>query len=230
MLFRPGSRASGRSTDVAAASRSGSTGVALIRRNRALSIGLGAVILSSLVSWGAASRIRSPAEVAARTAPPTPSAITVPVEKKVLSSDVVIRGTVRYGAPQSVLLPPSQIRKANPILTSAPQKGKDLTEGSVAFTTSGRPALVLQGAVPAYRDITPGAVGDDVRQLQQALVRLGFRPGRTDGVYDDRTGLAVAAWYLKGGWTPSGPSDEQLQALRAAQTDWFAAESDFLGA
>ncbi|HEV7688121.1 MAG TPA: peptidoglycan-binding domain-containing protein [Acidimicrobiia bacterium] len=147
-----------------------------------------------------------------------------------MSSDVVIRGTVRYGASQSVLLPPSQVRKANPILTSAPQKGKDLTEGSVAFTASGRPALVLQGAVPAYRDITPGAVGDDVRQLQEALVRLGFRPGRTDGVYDDRTGLAVAAWYLKGGWTPSGPSDEQLQALRAAQTDWFAAESDFLGA
>jgi peptidoglycan hydrolase-like protein with peptidoglycan-binding domain len=230
MLFRPGSRVSGRSTDVAAAPRSGSTGVALIRRNRALSIGLGAVILSSLVSWGAASRIRSPAEVAARTAPPTPSAITVPVEKKVLSSDVVIRGTVRYGAPQSVLLPPSSIRKANAILTSAPQKGKDLTEGSVAFTASGRPALVLQGAVPAYRDITPGAVGDDVRQLQGALVRLGFRPGRTDGVYDDRTGLAVAAWYLKGGWTPSGPSDEQLQALRAAQADWFTAESDFLGA
>jgi peptidoglycan hydrolase-like protein with peptidoglycan-binding domain len=230
MLFRPGSRASGRTTDVAAPPRSGSTGVALIRRNRALSIGLGAVILSSLVSWGAASRIRSPAEVAARTAPPAPSAITVPVEKKVLSSDVVIRGTVRYGAPQSVLLAPSSIRKANPILTSAPQKGKDLTEGSVAFTASGRPALVLQGAVPAYRDITPGAVGDDVRQLQEALVRLGFRPGRTDGVYDDRTGLAVAAWYLKGGWTPSGPSDDQLQALRAAQADWFSAESDFLGA
>ena len=230
MLFRPGSRASGRTTDVAAPPRSGSTGVALIRRNRALSIGLGAVILSSLVSWGAASRIRSPAEVAARTAPPAPSAITVPVEKKVLSSDVVIRGTVRYGAPQSVLLAPSSIRKANPILTSAPQKGKDLAEGSVAFTASGRPALVLQGAVPAYRDITPGAVGDDVRQLQEALVRLGFRPGRTDGVYDDRTGLAVAAWYLKGGWAPSGPSDEQLQALRAAQADWFSAESDFLGA
>jgi len=188
------------------------------------------VILSSLVSWGAASRIRSPAEVAARTAPPAPSAITVPVEKKVLSSDVVIRGTVRYGAPQSVLLPPSSIRKGNAILTSAPEKGKDLTEGSVAFTVSGRPALVLQGAVPAYRDIGPGAVGDDVRQLQEALGRLGFRPGRTDGVYDDRTGLAVAAWYLKGGWTPSGPSDEQLQALRAAQADWFSAESDLLGA
>ncbi|MCA1844617.1 MAG: peptidoglycan-binding protein, partial [Actinobacteria bacterium] len=112
----------------------------------------------------------------------------------------------------------------------APEKGKDLGEGSVAFTISGRPAFVLQGAVPAYRDIAPGAVGDDVRQLQEALVRLGFRPGRTDGVYDDRTGLAVAAWYVKGGWLPSGPSEEQLQALRSAQADWFSAESDLITA
>src|SRR4051794_27194753 len=119
MPFRPGTRASGKTTDVAAAARSGG---ALIRKNRALTIGLGAVLASSLVSWGAASRIRSPAEVAARTAPPVPSAITVPVEKKVLSSDVVIRGTVRYGAPQSVLVPPSAIRKGNAILTSAPEK------------------------------------------------------------------------------------------------------------
>ena len=95
-----------------------------------------------------------------------------------LSSDVVVRGTVRYGAPQSVLLPASSIRRGSPILTTAPEKGKDLTEGSVAFTISGRPALVLQGAVPCHRDITPGTVGDDVRQLQEALVRLGFKPGR----------------------------------------------------
>ena len=193
MLYRLGSRGSGKTvTDDAAQPRSGN-GTLVIRKNRALAAGLAAVILSSLVSWVAASRIRSPAEVAARTAPPKASAITVPVEKKVLASDVVARGTVRYGAPQSVLLPGSSIRKGSPILTSAPEKGKDLIEGSVAFTVSGRPALVLQGAVPAHRDITPGTVGEDVRQLQQALGRLGFNPGRTDGVYDNRTELAVAA-------------------------------------
>ncbi|HKN90560.1 MAG TPA: peptidoglycan-binding domain-containing protein, partial [Acidimicrobiia bacterium] len=230
MRFRRVSGETGEGSDNPAGPRPASRGVGLIRKNRALAVGLGAVILSSLISWGAATRIRSPAEVAARTAPPTPSAITVPVERRVLSSDVVVRGTVRYGAPISVLLPASSIRKTNAILTSAPVKGKDLTEGSVAFTVSGRPAFVLQGAVPAYRDIGPGAVGDDVRQLQEALIRLGFKPGRTDGVYDDRTGLAVAAWYLKGGWTPSGPSEEQLAALRSAQADWFSAESDLLGA
>ena len=213
MRFRRVSGETGEGSDNPAGPRRASRGVGLIRKNRALAVGLGAVILSSLIS-----------------APPTPSAITVPVERRVLSSDVVVRGTVRYGAPISVLLPASSIRKTNAILTSAPVKGKDLTEGSVAFTVSGRPAFVLQGAVPAYRDIGPGAVGDDVRQLQEALIRLGFKPGRTDGVYDDRTGLAVAAWYLKGGWTPSGPSEEQLAALRSAQADWFSAESDLLGA
>jgi hypothetical protein len=231
MLYRAVSRRPGESsTDEPAKPRFGAAGGELIRKNRALAIGLGAVILSSLVSWGAASRIRSPAEVAARTAAPKPSAITVPVEKRVLASDVVIRGTVRYGAPQSVLLPASSIRRGSPILTTAPVKGKDLTEGSVAFSISGRPALVLQGAVPAHRDIVPGTVGDDVRQLQEGLGRLGFNPGRKDGVYDHRTELAVAAWYLKGGWTPSGPSEEQLSTLRSAQADWFSAESDLLAA
>ena len=231
MLFRRASGGSGPTdVDKAAGRRLGGAGTQLVGKNRALAIGLAAVIVSSLVSWAAASQIRSPAEVAARTAPPKPSVITVPVEKKVLSSDVVVRGTVRYGAPQSVLLPASSIRRGSPILTTAPQKGKDLTEGSLAFTISGRPALVMQGAVPGHRDITPGTVGDDVRQLQESLGRLGFNPGRTDGIYDDRTGLAVAAWYLKGGWTPIGPSEEQLSALRSAEADSFSAASDLLAA
>ena len=230
MLHRLGSRGSGQKKSDDAAEPRSSNGTLVIRKNRALAAGLAAVILSSLVSWGAASRIRSPAEVAARTAAPKASPITVPVERKVLSSDVVIRGTVRYGAPQLVLLPGSSIRRGSPILTTAPEKGKDLTEGSVAFTISGRPALVLQGAVPSHRDITPGTVGDDVRQLQEALVRLGFKPGRTDGVYDDRTGLAVAAWYLRGGWTPIGPSEEQLSAMRSAEADWFTAATDLVTA
>ena len=230
MLYRLGSRGSGqKEADNAAQPRSGN-GTLVIRKNRALAAGLAAVIVSSLVSWVAASQIRSPAEVAARTAPPKPSAISVPVEKKVLSTEVVARGTVRYGAPQLVLLPASSIRRGSPILTTAPVKGKDLTEGSAAFTVSGRPAIVLQGAVPGHRDITPGTVGEDVRQLQQALGRLGFNPGRSDGVYDHRTELAVAAWYMKRGWTPIGPSEEQLSAMRSAEADWFTAATDVIAA
>lgn len=76
-----------------------------MRRNTTVGIGLAIVVLGSSGAGVAAGRqIRSPAEIAARTAPPVPSLIPVPVEKRTLSSDVVARGTVRYGAPRPVSL------------------------------------------------------------------------------------------------------------------------------
>src|SRR5207244_81786 len=88
------------------------------------------------------------------------------------------------------------------------------------------PVLVLQGAQPAYRDLGPGAAGEDVRQLQAALARLGFDPGALNGVYGASTAGAVAAWYRSAGWTPLGPTDEQLQSLRTAESEEFGARSE----
>jgi len=88
---------------------------------------------------------------------------------------------VRYGSPQTVTLPTSTLKPGSSIVTIAPVKGAALNEGSVALTVSGRPVFVLQGAQPAYRDLGPGAVGDDVRQLQESLARLGFDPGHDSG-------------------------------------------------
>jgi peptidoglycan hydrolase-like protein with peptidoglycan-binding domain len=202
----------------------------LSRRHRALGLSIAAVVLSSALSWAAASRIRSPAEIAASTAPPAPSPISVPVENRVLASDVVVRGTVRYGAGQAVTLPLSALKKAGGLVTTAPVKGADLAEGSIALAVSGRPVFVLAGAQPAHRDMGPGASGEDVRQLEAALARLGFSPGPQDGVYDGQTEAAVAAWYKKAGWAPLSPSEEQLAAVRAADADRHALESERLGA
>jgi peptidoglycan hydrolase-like protein with peptidoglycan-binding domain len=204
--------------------------VQVVRRNRALALGLAAVIAASAVSWAAASRIRSPAEIAARVAPPDASPIAVPVEKRLLSADVVVRGTVRYGAPQDVSLPVSAAKKSSGIITTAAVKGKELNEGGVALTVSGRPVFVLQGAQPAYRDMLPGDRGEDVRQLELALERLGFGPGSPDGTYDGRTASAVAAWYLGAGFSPLGPTEEQLAVLRAEQSESVAAQTEVLAA
>ena len=48
---------------------------------------LALVAVAAVAGWVAGSRIESPAEAAARTAPPTPSPILVPVEERVLSSN-----------------------------------------------------------------------------------------------------------------------------------------------
>jgi peptidoglycan hydrolase-like protein with peptidoglycan-binding domain len=201
-----------------------------VRRNKALAIGLAAIIVAAAIGWYAGRRIQSPAEVAARTAPPALSVISVPVEQQALTSDVVVRGTVRYGSPRAVTLPLSPLKPAVGVVTSAPAQGVTLDEGSVALTVSGRPVVVLQGDQPAYRDLGPGTEGADVRQLEEALARLGFDPGASDGRYDRRTEAAVSRWYRSMGWAPFGPTDDQQSALRSLQADEFGVQSERLNA
>jgi hypothetical protein len=199
-------------------------------RGRTLGIALAVVVATSAASFAIGSRIKSPAEIAARTAAPTASLITAPVEQRTLSADVVVRGTVRYGSPQAVALPASSLKKGSRILTTAPSKGAQLNEGDVAMTTSGRPVFVLQGERPAYRDLTAGVSGDDVRQLQGALTRLGVYHGAVNGAFDQGTASAAAAWYLKAGYAAQGMTDEQIAALRTFQAEQYTADTDVMAA
>src|SRR5690606_15295164 len=93
----------------------------------------------------------------------------------------------------------------------------ELAEGDVAVEVVGRPVFLLQGDIPMYRDLRPGATGDDVLQLEEALARLGVFAGEPDGTWDQMTGAAVAAWYEQAGYRPNGLSDEDEEALRAAR-------------
>jgi peptidoglycan hydrolase-like protein with peptidoglycan-binding domain len=192
-------------------------------KRRALAIGLTLVVVLAIVGWLAARQIRSPARIAADTAPPKPSAVTVPVVRRTLFTEVIVRGTVRYGAPQPVVLATSGLKRAatkqggSDIVTRPPIKGTRLDAGRVAMAVDGRPVFVLPGAVPMHRDLSPGDTGPDVRQLERALAAQGFGPGAVDGRYDGATAAAVSAFYLRRGWDPFGPTDTQLDQLRAAE-------------
>ncbi|MFL6544723.1 MAG: peptidoglycan-binding protein, partial [Candidatus Udaeobacter sp.] len=186
-------------------------------RNRL--VGLSGILLLMAVmasgAWVAGERIVSPAEAAARTAAPTPSPILVPVEKRVLSTEIVTRGTARFGAPQPIALAPSALKtNASGLLTTLPLPNMQFKEGDVLFTASGRPVLALQGRTPAYRDMVPGTSGADVLQLEQALKRLGCDPGDLDGKFDEKTSAAVTAWYKKKGFEPFGPTPDQQAKVR----------------
>src|SRR3978361_33660 len=171
-------------------------------------------------AWFAGTRIQSPAEMAARVAPPAPSPILVPVEEKILSADVVTRGTARFGLPQPISLAPSPLKPGPGVITTLPVRNTQLQEGDVMLTASGRPVFILQGKVPAYRDLVPELAGEDVRQLKQALSRLGFEPGDADKPYGQQTSDAVSKWYKSKGWEPFGPNREQIAAVRALERDW----------
>jgi hypothetical protein len=181
---------------------------------------LAVAAVGAVGGWVASSRIESPADMAARAAPPVASPIFVPVEERMLSSNVVTRGTARLGLPQPISMVPSALKAGAGLIATLPKPNIQFEEGDVALTASGRPLFVLQGELPTYRDLSRGISGDDVHQLEQGLKHLGFAPGPIDGIYDQQTSDAVAQWYKSTGWEPFGPTRDQLVSVRTLAQDW----------
>lgn len=193
------------------------------RRQRAL---LWVALAAAVVSTGglvASTMVKSPAEQAAEAAAPLASVLTATVDDRVLANTVVTRGTVAASA-QYQVTPTGTTQGANtPVLTAVRTKvGGRVQPGSVLLEVSGRPLIVLQGAVPAYRDLKPNDDGNDVAQLQNALKQLGrYHGGDPVGHFGPGTKAAVTALYQNLGYdapTTGGPGDEgDRSALQSAQ-------------
>lgn len=178
---------------------------------------LALVVGAGAIGWVAGSRISSPAEAAANAQPPTPSLITVAVDERLLSADINARGSIDYSDPVSLKLSGSIGEDGAPqVVTMTPEVGTELVEGSVALEVVGRPVFVLEGDLPVYRDLRPGSRGDDVLQLEEALVRLGLMSS-ADEVWDNATGAAVQALYARAGYVANSASKSDQAELKAAR-------------
>ncbi len=186
-------------------------------RRSTLAIVAAVAVVAAAVGWFAGQNIKSPADLAAESEPPEPSLITVPVEKRDLSSNVVIRGQVEFSESEDISVSGSADGVA--IITRLPvAKGEVLNEGDVVVEVAGRPVFVLEGELPAFRSLTPTLDGPDVRQLEEALVRLGLDPGTVDDVYTTQTEAAVSTLYRNAGFTPNEPTLDELDRLDQART------------
>jgi hypothetical protein len=58
--------------------------------------------------------------------------------------------------------------------TWLPSAGQTIRQGQMIYQVSGSPVVLLYGNVPAYRDLSQGMTGADVRQLNADLVTLGY--------------------------------------------------------
>jgi N-acetylmuramoyl-L-alanine amidase len=71
------------------------------------------------------------------------------------------------------------------------------------------------GARTLYQSVPESLIGDDVHQLQERLLEMGYDVGRADGVYGPRTARAVAVFQREVGLVPDGSAGPQtLAALR----------------
>lgn len=191
-----------------------------MRRRILIVVGLVVVVAIAAVGWVAASQIKSPEQVAAETEPPIPSLITVPVEEMVISNDVVTRGTVRFEQPEAITVTSVALEGVSPVVTEMPAIGDEFVEGDVLYEIAGRPTFVLEGDLPLFRTVRIGDEGQDIAELQRALVRLGFTITEIDGVYGDETEDAVVAFYQSRGYEPLEPTEAAEEAYTAARDSY----------
>ena len=189
------------------------------RRRRQGAVVVGVALASAAAGVAVGSQIKSPAdEAAARQAPPA-SRITVPVERQILSSSLVLSGEIQFNEPTPIRLAGSvgvEEGEAQ-VVTAVPTLGQLVQDGDVLLEVTGRPVFVMQGDLPMYRRLASGSEGPDVLQLETALERLGFQPGQVDNVFDAATAAAVTQMYSEAGYEAEGPSRAQRDELRLAR-------------
>ncbi|MEV4636392.1 hypothetical protein AB0J80_03475 [Actinoplanes sp. NPDC049548] len=197
---------------------------------RVVALTAGVAVAAGAIGFFAATQVKSPADAAAARKPPVASLITVPVERRVLSSTVTTQGTVTHGKPQPITLTGTVAGGGTEgagaqLVTKTAVAGRTLREGDVLLEINGRPVFVLRGKVPMYRTLTRGSEGDDVRQVRAALRRL--LPGRSvakSGPVDDGVLNALAAWYARKGYQAVKPTVEQRTQLRTLERAVAAAK------
>jgi peptidoglycan hydrolase-like protein with peptidoglycan-binding domain len=126
---------------------------------------------------------------------PAVSTTTAPVTRGDASSRVEISGTLGYDGTYQVRnqLPPG-------ILTALAGPGAVVSRGGQLFAVSGTSVRLVYGAVPAYRDFTIWMTdGPDVRELEQNLTALGYRPGTVDNHFSVATATAIRHWQAAQG-------------------------------
>ena len=180
----------------------------MIRARRALA---GAVLLVAATAVGIAVGIAvvEPGPSPSTTAAQEQAATTAQVERGTLSTAVSLSGTLTYrarpdGSPYPV------IGQARGTFTRLPDVGAEVGCGDELHRVDDRPVLLLCGAIPAYRDLRAGDVGNDVRQLNANLHALGYDaavnveidPG--DTAFTEMTAQALAKLQLDRGADPTG--------------------------
>jgi hypothetical protein len=128
-------------------------------------------VLAAVVTIGGVA-LTSGTKQATAAAQPA-QANTAPVEKRTLSATVPQDGTLTYAA-RSDGSPYSVINRAGGTYSELPALGQVIHQGRVLYRVSDRPVVLLDGSTPAYRNLSAGANGPDVAELNADLVALGY--------------------------------------------------------
>ncbi len=98
---------------------------------------------------------------------------------------------------------PVALNQAVGVVTFIPEL-RQAAVGDVFYRVDERPVVAGSGSIPAFRDLSYGLAGEDVRQLQTMLGALGVAELTADGRFGSETRLAVQSWQTSLGVEADG--------------------------
>jgi peptidoglycan hydrolase-like protein with peptidoglycan-binding domain len=160
---------------------------------------VGAIVLVSGVAVAAAHGIggsHSPASSAGRLPP-----ATTPVTRTTLTQTQQVAGTLGYGTlvPVAAGVPGK--------ITWLPEPGSVVHRGQPVYKSNNVAVPLFYGALPLYRPLGTGSTGEDVREVEDNLARLGYPGVTVDNRYTAATATAVRRWQKDLGLAQTGVVD-----------------------
>jgi hypothetical protein len=188
----------------------------VFRGNRIVWVLAGTAVGALAIGTGFGAVLVGAEDAGSASRPTEAGLITVPVERRVISNEIVTRGDALFADAVELSVDVSGLDGPAVVTGEVPAVGSTLEAGTVALEIAGRPVIVLPGEVPAYRTMRVGASGSDITQLKAALVALGIDPGdAASPLFDQATASAVAALYSRVGYDPP-QSDEGADSATVA--------------
>ncbi|TMR22389.1 HlyD family efflux transporter periplasmic adaptor subunit [Nonomuraea turkmeniaca] len=126
---------------------------------------------------------------------------TVEIAKLTLVDRENHDGTLGHGDTTSIS------SRGDGTVTRLPAEGATVTRGKAIYHLDNKPVTLLYGSLPAYRTLSTGVKGADVKQFEQNLRALGYRGFTVDSTYSWATASAVKHWQDDLGLTEIGAVD-----------------------
>ncbi len=144
--------------------------------------------------------IKSPAQIAADTAPPRATELTAAVTEGTITNTLFLAGTVALGN-SIAMAPKPPLNGSDAVVTKVSIPiGGEFRAGSVVIEISDRPLIVLSSGIPLLRDLSVGMTGQDVQRFQEALRGAGLRVADKSGYFGSFTAVAVKKLYQNAGY------------------------------
>jgi peptidoglycan hydrolase-like protein with peptidoglycan-binding domain len=136
---------------------------------------------------------------------PAPDVLASPGFTLVAAQQGAVGQSLRLNTSAQWVPERTAVGQAAGVVTTVELEPGDRAEtGTVLFTVDLRPVVVAAGDVPAFRDLSFGASGADVAQLQRMLAALGHYSGSADGNFGQAVTAAVRAWQRELGVSVDG--------------------------